>query len=83
MEKLKTRNVFLDVKAFRSGGFNYRSFRTLAELAVAGEVHVFTTDITAKEVKAFEQKAYTRQIEKSRRRPLETPGEKAQNRTPT
>jgi hypothetical protein len=75
MEKLKTRNVFLDVEAFRLGGFNYRSspFRTLAELAAAGEVHVFTADITVKEVKAlirediekavrtqqsFEQKAY-------------------------
>lgn len=55
MEKLKTRNVFLDAEAFRAGGFNYRStpFKTLVELVVAGEVRVFITDITAEEVKAL------------------------------
>jgi len=55
MGKLKTRNVFLDAEAFRSGSFNYRStpFRTLAELAETGEVRVFMTDITVNEVKAL------------------------------
>jgi hypothetical protein len=55
MEELKTRNVFLDAEPFRSGGFNYRStpFKTLIELAAAGEVRVFTTDITVREVTAL------------------------------
>jgi len=51
---LETRNIFLDTECFDAGGFNYLStpFRILTSLAAKGEVHVYLTDITVREVQA-------------------------------
>jgi hypothetical protein len=63
-DPVKTRNVFLDTECFDAGGFNYSSkpFKILGSLATSGEVQVYVTEVTLREVKAHISEAVTEAV---------------------